>query len=49
MKAMNTHISNPDVCERGCDVLMNITANGKIEFILMNSTYSLQNEQLITT
>ena len=27
VKAINTHINNPDVCERGCGALMGMTLN----------------------
>ena len=27
VKAMNTHINNPDMCENGCGALNNMTAN----------------------
>ena len=27
VKAINTHISNADVCEKGCGALCNMTAN----------------------
>ena len=30
VKAINTHIDNADVCKQGCDVLINMTVNGKI-------------------
>ena len=30
VKAINTHISNVDVCEQGCGALWNMTVNGKI-------------------
>ena len=29
VKAINTHINNADVCERGCGALWNMTVNGK--------------------
>ena len=29
VKAINTHISNAGVCEKGCDALWNIAFNGK--------------------
>ena len=29
VKAINTHIDNGGVCERGCCALNNMTANGK--------------------
>ena len=29
VKAINTHINNAGVCERGCGALSNMTFNGK--------------------
>ena len=29
VKAINTHINNADVCEKGCSALCNMTVNGK--------------------
>ena len=29
VKAVNTHINNPDVCVNGCGALWNMTFNGK--------------------
>ena len=29
VKAISTHINNVNVCEQGCDLLNNITGNGK--------------------
>ena len=33
VKAINTHINNADVCEKGCGALNNMTLNGKNTYI----------------
>ena len=35
VKAINTHIDNVDVCEKGCDALMWMTANGKNKYKIL--------------
>ena len=33
VKAINTHINNAGVCEKGCGALINMTVNGKNNWI----------------